>query len=121
VLMKGAVARGADPDAEGALWVNRWGLPFSAAGIRTQIKLRTKGTFGEAVWPHLFRHCAVTELVDLAPDDIGVTPDLLGHGSLAVTQRHYVRSSGAGSHRKIQAAVAMLRSEALKRRGAPAP
>ena len=42
------------------------------AGIPLQIQqltltFRTRQAFGNAVWPHLFRDCAVTELVDCAP------------------------------------------------------
>jgi hypothetical protein len=39
-----------------------------SAAIRQQIETRTRHAFGRHVWPHLFRDCAVTELVDSAPD-----------------------------------------------------
>ena len=47
-----------------------------SAAIRQQIESRTKQAFGKPVWPHLFRDCAVTELVDCAPDEIGIAPNL---------------------------------------------
>ena len=75
--------------AGGRLWLGRFGTPLGSAAIRVQIEQRTKAAFGRAVWPHLFRDCAVTELVDLAPEEIGVAADLLGHAGLQTTQRHY--------------------------------
>ena len=56
--------------ADGRLWLGRSGKPLGSAAIRVQIEQRTKAAFGRAVWPHLFRDCAVTELVDLAPEEI---------------------------------------------------
>ena len=52
-----------------------------------------QAAFGKAVWPHLFRDCAVTELVDCAPEEIGIAPDLLGHADLQTTQKHYIQAS----------------------------
>jgi len=57
--------------------------------IRDQIKSRTRQAFGKAIWPHLFRDCAVTELVDCAPEEIGIAPDLLGHADLQTTEALY--------------------------------
>ena len=65
------------------LWINRSGKPMRSRVIHEQITLRTREAFGNAIWPHLFRDCAVTELVDCAPEEIGIAPDLLGHADLA--------------------------------------
>ena len=51
---------------------------MSSRAIRRQIEARTQHAFGKPAWPHLFRDCAVTELVDTAPEEIGIAPDLLG-------------------------------------------
>jgi integrase len=61
------------------LWLARSGRPMSSRAIHEQIKRRTKREFVKAMWPHLFRDCAVTELVDSDPEEIGIAPDLLGH------------------------------------------
>jgi integrase len=97
------------------LWIDRWGEPLSEASIRAQIKLRTRKAFGCHVWPHLFRHCAVTGLVDLAPEDIRIAPDLLGHSDIRTAQRHYILASGAIAHKKVQTAFIQARCEALQR------
>jgi integrase/recombinase XerD len=87
--------------ASGPLWPNRWGKALSPTGIWTQIRLRTEAAFGKRLWPHLFRDCAVTELVDLAPEEIGVAPDVLGHTSLATTQKHYIQAKGMAAHNRV--------------------
>jgi integrase len=57
------------------------------SGSRSKPALRcTKEAFGNPIWPHLFRDCAVTELVDCAPEEIGIAPDLLGHADLQTTK-----------------------------------
>lgn len=93
------------------LWVDRDGRPMSSAAIRTQIEVRTKSAFGHAIWPHLFRDCAVTELVDLAPDEIGVANDLLGHRDFQTTQKHYVQARGMTAHLQVQSMIMRRRSQ----------
>ncbi len=86
----------------GHLWINRWGRPMHSSAIRAQIKLRTRDAFGRALWPHLFRDCAVTELVACAPGDIGIAPDLLGHADLQTTKKHYIQAQGMTAHALVQ-------------------
>lgn len=100
-------------DLGGPFWLDRWGQAMRAAAIRDQIKLRTKEAFGQAVWPHLFRDCAATELVDSAPDEIGLAPDILGHRDLATTKKHYIQASGMSAHRQFQNLLSQLRDQAV--------
>jgi integrase len=83
------------------LWVGRSGRPMSSRAIYEQIKSRTRRAFGNGIWPHLFRDCAVTELVDSAPEEIGIAPDLLGHADLQTTRKHYIRAQGMTAHRRM--------------------
>ena len=50
----------------GRLWLGRSGAPGQRRDPGAD-RARTKPAFGKAVWPHLFRDCAVTELVDWRP------------------------------------------------------
>ena len=84
--------------------------------IREQIQSRTERAFGNAIWPHLFRDCAVTELVDSAPEEIGIAPDLLGHADLRTTQRHYIQAVGMTAHVRIQEMIAARRYLAAVRK-----
>ena len=97
------------------LWVDRDGRPMSSRAIHAQIKLRTKQAFGNGIWPHLFRDCAVTELVDCAPEEIGIAPDLLGHADLQTTRKHYIQARGVTAHRLMQEAIGARRRAAALR------
>ena len=97
-----ATKKGQVGSAGGHLWLNRWGRPMHSSAIRTQIEARTKEAFGTHVWPHLFRDCAVTELVDCAPEEIGIAPDLLGHADLQTTKKHYIHAVGMRAHARFQ-------------------
>jgi integrase/recombinase XerD len=85
---------------------------MSSTAVRNQLESRTKAAFGKAIWPHLFRDCAVTELVDAAPEQIGLAPDLLGHASLGTTQRHYIQARGMAAHTRVQSLIARRRAAA---------
>ena len=86
-----------------------------SSAIRTQIEARTKEAFGTHVWPHLFRDCAVTELVDCAPEEIAIAPDLLGHADLQTTKKHYIQAVGMKAHARVQEVIAALRRAATSR------
>jgi integrase/recombinase XerD len=99
----------------GHLWLDRNGRPMRSAAIRQQIETRTRRAFGKHVWPHLFRDCAVTELVDCAPEEIGIAPDLLGHSDLQTTKKHYIQAVGMKAHAKVQEVIAAQRRGATGR------
>lgn len=50
---------------------------MSSKAAQRQTWVRTMQAFGKAIDPHLFRDIAVTELVDSAPNDIGIAADRL--------------------------------------------
>ena len=60
------------------LWPCANGKPLTAKGLYYIITSRTKREFGSAVWPHLFRHAAATEIV-LARADFKLTSSILNH------------------------------------------
>jgi integrase len=96
------------------LWLDRGGRPMRSKAIRDQIKSRARQAFGKAIWPHLFRDCAVTELVDCAPEEIGIAPDLLGHADLQTTKKHYIQAVGMKAHAKVQEMIAARRRAAAR-------
>jgi integrase/recombinase XerD len=99
----------------GHLWLDRYGGPMRNAAIRQQIETRTRDAFGRHVWPHLFRDCAVTEMVDCAPEEIGIAPDLLGHADLQTTKKHYIQAVGMKAHARVQEVIALRRRAAMSR------
>jgi integrase/recombinase XerD len=70
--LQSIAARKGQVGVGGHLWLNRYGRSMRSAAIRQQIETRTEQGFGRHVWPHLFRDCAVTELVDYTPEEIGM-------------------------------------------------
>jgi hypothetical protein len=80
--------------------------------IRDQTECRPQHACGKAIWPHLFRDCAVSELVDCAPEEIGIAPDLLGHADLQTTKRHYIQAVGMQAYAKVQEMIAARRRAA---------
>lgn len=97
------------------LWISRWGTPMIEHAVRDQIRKRTTAAFGAHVWPHLFRAIAATGMVDHAPGQAGLLPDLLGHGDVQTSQRHYVLSSGTLAHKAVQSTLYDRRKAALAR------
>ena len=77
--------------------------------------LRTREAFGKSICPHLFRDIAVTELVDVAPEEIGIAPDLLGHADLKTTQKYYIQAVGMQAHARVQEVIANRRRAATSR------
>ena len=90
------------------------GRQMRSGAIRHQTKTRTKEAFGKAIWPHLFRDCAVTELVDCAPEQIGIAPDLLGHAALQTTKKHDIQAVGMKAHARVQEMIAARRRAELR-------
>jgi hypothetical protein len=88
----------------------------SSNAIRARIEARTKQAFGNAVWPRLSRDCAVTELVDCAPEEIGIAPDLRGYADLQTTRKHYIKAHGMTAHVRVREVIAARRRAASGRR-----
>ena len=79
---------------KGALFLNRFGNPITASGIRGQLK-----TFAlrynldpEVVYPHSFRHRFAKNFLKRF-NDISLLADLMGHDSIETTRIYLTRSS----------------------------
>jgi integrase/recombinase XerD len=75
------------------LWVSRSGTMLTAGGIREQIEARTEKAFGHAIWPHLFRDCAVTSVAIEDSENAYRIPELMGHTKPETASRHYLQAS----------------------------
>ena len=91
--------------SKGALFLNRFGNPITASGIRGQLK-----TFAvrynldpEVVYPHSFRHRFAKNFIEKS-GDIALLSDLLGHESIETT-RIYLRRSSSEQYQLINKIV----------------
>jgi integrase/recombinase XerD len=97
------------------LWINRSGQPLQEPGVRAQIEKRTSDAFGRHVWPHLFRAIAATGVVDHAPEDAALVPDLLGHANTQTAHKYYILSAGTLAHKAVQSSLTRRREAAAAR------
>jgi site-specific recombinase XerD len=81
-----------------SIFVNRYGRPLGAAGVRFKLKhyvetagKNTPSLVGKRISPHTFRHSTAVSLIE-AGVDVTVIRDWLGHASLDTTN-HYARAN----------------------------
>ena len=74
----------------GRLWIGDQGRPMPGQAIRQRIKALTETAFGRPIFPHSFRHSAVTSFTHRLPEHAAEAPAVLGHRSAATTERHYI-------------------------------
>lgn len=84
------LAAGTSGNGEGWLWIGRSaGQALTPTTVTDIISSTTERHIGRRTSSHLFRDCAATDVALLAPVDIGITKDVLGHTTLASSQDHY--------------------------------
>ena len=98
------------PSMSNRLWISRLGRPMSQSTIRYHINNRTEEAFSHPVTPHLFRDCAATSVAIEDPDHVRIAMNILGHHSLATTQRYYDQSQMLAAGRTYQSALGNLRN-----------
>lgn len=88
-------------DVGDAVWVSVDGSPMSQEGLSGRIEMRTKEAFGKAISPHQFRDAAATTLAINDPARVRVAAPVLGHRSLATTDKHYIQATGLQAQRSF--------------------
>jgi integrase/recombinase XerD len=71
-----------------AVWLSYWFTAQDETSVYGQIVKRTEDAFGQAVHPHLFRHCLATSLALTDPKIVGIAHVMLGN-SIGACQRDY--------------------------------
>jgi len=90
------------------LWISRFGGNLTCNSLRRQIKLHTEAAFGKAIHPHLFRDCAATSIAIHDPEHVWITTNILGHNTLATSQKYYDQSRMLEAGRHYQSTIAGL-------------
>jgi integrase len=98
--------------ASSRLWISAHGRPLNAHKLYTLIGQITEKRFGQRMTLHIFRDCAATHVAIHDPEHMGVATALLGHRSMATTQRHYNLARSREAASLMQQAVLELRRRA---------
>ena len=103
-----ACARRAYPPTN-QLWISSHGRPMTYSALAIQVKARPKAAFGVSVNPHLFRDCAATVISTFTPEQVGDVALVLGHSTLATSERHYNQATSLRASQDHQAIVEQVR------------
>jgi integrase len=99
-----------DPASCDALWVSETGVALNPLSIPNRIKKHTKAAFGKHICPHLFRDCVATTIAIDDPTHVRGIISILGHSTLAISEKHYNQARGLDASRRYQQVIAELES-----------
>ena len=91
------------------LWVSQDGSPLTTAAIYWRICEQSEKVLGERINPHMFRSAAGTTLAIHDPEHVRAAAPLLGHRSVATTERYYLKAKSLEAHRTFASALRRLR------------
>lgn len=97
-------------DVGASVWVSSDGSPLGKEGMSGRIELRTREAFGRAINPHAFRDASATTLTIADPARVRSAVSLLGHRSLATTEKHYIQATGLEAQRSFLEVIAEARN-----------
>ncbi len=98
------------------LWVGADGDRLNAGGIYRATTEYTKAKLGYAVSPHRFRDSAATTIATEDPAHVRDILAVLGHASLATSERHYNQAGTIEASQAYHKALRKLRSPRVPRR-----
>ncbi len=105
---RSAAAGGASAEST-ALWLGRFGEPVSYDTIGDHITARVEERFNERLTPHDFRHCAATTIAENNPEDFMIIRLILGHSTLATSEKYYIHAKGIEAAHRYHATLARKR------------
>ena len=71
------------------LWITKYGRPFSVPGLVSQFTKLSKRHLGFTMRVHVFRSVAMTSLAIEDPEHVRIGASILGHKTLATSEKHY--------------------------------
>ena len=103
--------RDGGPD-EGWLWIGRRGCRMQDHDISQRVARVTTQRLGRTISPHMFRDCVATEIAIHDPQHVGITKTVLGHATLASSQKYYNQAGSFAASRRYQDVLARRRRKA---------
>ena len=97
--------------ATSALWIATGGTIMCAAAIGAQIGKHTAAAFGAPINPHLFRDCAATSIAIHDPEHVRTIIPILGHATIATSERHYNQARTLEASRRYQQTLMGIRHD----------
>lgn len=94
------------------LWISIFGRQMAEVSVHGRMVELTRRAFGKSVNPHLFRDCAATSIALQDPQHSYIIMSVLGHSSLATSERYYNHASALKANEAYQTNVLALRREA---------
>ena len=92
------------------LWISRRGNPMGRNHLGKRIGAITKRHLGRRVSPHLFRDCVATDIAIKDPTHVGIIKNILGHKTLAVSEKHYNQAGSVHAARRMRNLILGMRS-----------
>lgn len=93
-----------------ALWINQYGDGITPDGLSRELPKVMARHLGVGIRTHAFRHIAATTIAEFDPERANIIRDILGHATLATSERHYNRATGISSCNALQSIVEDIRS-----------
>jgi integrase/recombinase XerD len=91
------------------LWITNSRFAMTGPALYHIIKQRIGAEFGCHLTPHLFRDCAATSIATEDPEHVHITKSILGHTTLAMSERHYNHAKSLEAAKLFQNGILALR------------
>jgi len=91
-----------------ALWLSREGQRISAYNVYHRVRKLTLTHLGRDLCPHLIRDCAATSIATSAPEDVGITRNILGHATLRMSQQYYNQANMVSALQRLHPIILAL-------------
>ena len=101
-LLVGRPRPGVVRPATSALWIGKGGRMMGPDTIAFQIRRDTEAAFGISINPHLFRDICATSIAIEDPEHVRMVAAILGHATLATSERHYNQARTLEASRRHQ-------------------
>lgn len=98
--------------ASSRLWISIRSTPLADNSIYCRVTHVTKRFVGRSINPHLIRDCVATFIAEVAPEEVQIVAQILGHSTLRTSEEHYNHAGMFSAQSRYHAALARIRDDA---------